>query len=191
MGDRMVSFGALPKPILREFTEERIRIIYESAFLRSCYHWEWFIESTFIDSLCTSAGVMHGGKLLRPAFRNYRTAEAIVLGARAYINWANIDIAIDVFRRFVQNGRHEQVLMSSRARLVAMFQVRHHIAHNSRSSFKSFQSATMFLGQKRYLDGGAGEFLRDRDRSSGEPKRYFDSLCGNLALSHSRSIPNL
>jgi len=184
--ERIRSLDKLPRTLEKELTDDKVDALYETAFLRVCYAWEWFIEESFIDCICKNPSIPHQGTLIHPAFKRRYDAEAALLDGRPYISWSNQDHSIRTMQRFVDQGIHTRVILSYKSKLNAYFQVRHHIAHDSKSSVIGFQQATMELASMRYSES-VGRFLRDRNRSSKFPTKWFDYICDDL-ISLSKQI---
>ena len=189
VGDRLSTVKSAPVYLSRELTQDRIRSFYELAYLRACYTWEWFLEDSFLESLARNPINSSGGTPRQAPFRNVTQARDALFVNSAYVSWGNISRAVQALSRFVDSGVHEQVLVSYRSRLEAYLNIRHHIAHDSKSSKVKFEEATQLLNSKVYRDG-PGAFLRDRDRSQTGPVKWFKSITDDFKSLAAQIAPN-
>ena len=148
----------------REWPRPRLEALYELAFLRSFVAWEVFLEETFFRYLCGYSSPMHGQAVLVPGGTYYATlhaAESGVLGNAQYMLWHNPQRVVTRCAARIVNGRHEQVINSSFARIEHFANVRHRVAHDSQDARAKFNAATQALAVKPYRGARAGAFLRD------------------------------
>ncbi len=179
---RLIAMKGIPPAVLRELKGVAVGSVPELAYLRICMGWETFIETTFTNCITSRPAVPHGGTLVEAPFRHERAALNALLNGRDFVSWSNIEISIQVFKRFVDGGVHERVLSSNMARLRAFFDIRHRIAHRSNYSQDKFERATMELCGKRYKTAGAAEFLLEADRSFYLPQDWFATISQELVL---------
>jgi hypothetical protein len=160
----------------------RVELLYELAFLRTFIEWEMFLEKTFLRYLCgynSSSGALFAA-VAGEHCSSISTAQAAVLGTRAYVLWHNPATVIARARGFLVLCPHETVISSYSARLEHFAAIRHRIAHGQDDAKQKFNSATMTLSGRRYAGARPGRFLRDWDRSTVPHLRWLESLIRDL-----------
>ena len=93
----------------------RIEYIYELAFLRIFMGWEIFLEDTILRCLL-GFHTRTGKPTLIPGKKFLKTIKAakmeIFTGKHkgGYVLWGNVDLALKVITKHIDNGRHEYVM---------------------------------------------------------------------------------
>jgi hypothetical protein len=160
----------------RQLHQGRLEALYEMAYLRVFITWELFLDESFLRYLCGYMTSTGAPALLQSAFRTIVDARNAVLGAQKYVSWSDPNKVEHRLRTYIQNGSHELVIRSNRARLGAFAAVRHRIAHGSAHAHQQFDLATMMLAGRRYRGASPGRFLRDWNPHPTPDERWIQTL---------------
>ena len=161
----------------------RLQILYEIAFLRIFVAWESFLEATFHRYLC--GYVSHVGQAQLLPTQVYSptigAAEQRVLGNQQYVLWHNPNKVIARSGLYFVGAPHQVVIGSNLARLEAMANVRHRVAHAHKDARAKFDGATTLFVGRRYPGSRPGAFLRDEDNTQTPPTRWLEILGTELS----------
>ena len=174
-----VLFNAYPTSSLvrEELTLHRLEALYEMAFLRIFLSWESFLEESFLRYLCgynTKTGITPS--LTGPSAKTLSDASLTLLDGAPFISWTRPNAIVTRCQKFVTSGSHENVILSSTARLNDFADVRNRIAHRSTFARDAFEDATTRLAGRRYRGNSAGRFLRDAVPTSAPQERWLNSI---------------
>jgi hypothetical protein len=162
----------------RHFHYTRLELLYEMAYLRIFVSWEAFLEQAFLRYLC---GYKSKIGMATPATgQSFATtlasAEAAVLGGKAYRLWHNPNEVVKRASKFFGSSPIQSVVLSNTARLEQFAAVRHRITHSQTDARNKFDAATMTIAGKRYAGARAGSFLRDVDPNTASNLRWVELL---------------
>jgi hypothetical protein len=173
----------------RELYPARLEVLYEMAYLRIFILWESFLEESFLRYLCGYSTTIGLTRLINPPQKNLAAARAIMLGGRSYVSWSQPVSVEGLCRRFINNGLHELVVKSNRARLEWLTAVRNRVAHGSAHSKSQFDIATMGLLGRRYPGASPGRFLRDWASGVSPVERWIQSIATELKNLAAQIVP--
>jgi hypothetical protein len=162
----------------RNFHYTKIELLYEMAYLRIFVSWEAFLEQAFLRYLCGYTSKI--GMAVPVAGQSFATtlasAEAAVLGGRAYRLWHSPSEVVTRASKFFGSSPIQTVVSSNTARLEQFAAVRHRITHSQTDARNKFNAATMTIAGKRYMGARAGAFLRDIDPNTTSSLRWVELL---------------
>lgn len=173
----------------KELHPFRLMLLYEMAYLRAFVAWEAFLEESFVRYLCGYSS-RHGQA--QPAGRGYcRTmpdARRSVLGSQRFMLWHDPTKIAKRCSRFLVNGRHESIVLSSQSKLEYFAAIRHRIAHGQEDARTRFDLATMSLAGRRFQGARPGRFLRDWDTNTQPRQHWLESIVSELGLLASQIV---
>jgi len=173
----------------RELHPARLEVLYEMAYLRIFILWESFLEESFLRYLCGYSTTVGLANLINPPQKTLAAARATLLGGRPYVSWSQPTSIEGLCRRFINNGLHELVIKSNRARLEWFTWVRNRVAHGSAHSKSQFDIATMGLLGRRYPGASPGRFLRDWVFGVSPVERWIQSIATELKNLAAQIVP--
>jgi hypothetical protein len=173
----------------RELHPVRLEVLYEMAYLRIFILWESFLEESFLRYVCGYSTTIGLASLINPPEKTLAAARATMLGGRPYVSWSQPTSIEGLCRRFINNGIHELVIKSNRARLDWFTSIRNRVAHGSAHSKSQFDIATMSLVGRRYPGASAGRLLRDWVLAISPLERWLQSIATELKNLASQIVP--
>jgi hypothetical protein len=173
----------------RELHPARLEVLYEMAYLRIFMLWESYLEESFLRYLCGYSTTVGLASLINPPQKTLAAARTAMLGGRPFVSWSQPTSVEALCRRFINNGLHELVVKSNRARLEWFTCVRNRVAHGSTHSKSQFDIATMGLLGRRYPGASPGRFLRDWVFGVSPVERWIQSIATEFKNLAAQIVP--
>lgn len=143
-----------------ELTEQRLALVYESAYLRMFAGWEVFLEEVCIRYMCGYEAPMYTPTVLVQNVKTLDDARKHLYGQNQYLLWHDPTRVVNRVKARLHECPIEGSILASTQTLQWLGAVRHRVAHDSADARQKFDAATMGLGGFRVRGGRVGRFLR-------------------------------